>query len=41
MVFLSEVLYSYLYGVDIEFGILIEKYIDGNRVIKLNFFGFE
>ncbi|MGM8430421.1 hypothetical protein [Enterobacter cloacae] len=41
MAFSSEALHSYLYGVDIESGTSIEKHIDGNRVIKSNFFGSE
>ncbi|MCC4100218.1 hypothetical protein LL060_04290 [Escherichia coli] len=41
MAFSSEALHSYLYGIDIESGISIERHTDENRSIKSNFFGSE
>lgn len=41
MAFSSEALHSYLYGIDIESGIPIERHADENRSIKSNFFGSE
>ena len=38
MAFSSEALHSYLYGIDIESGISIERHTDENRSIKSNFF---
>lgn len=37
MAFSSEALHSYLYGIDIESGISIERHTDENRSIKSNF----